>query len=128
MPAKTQRIVGWVLTVLVTLFLGLASGIPKFIDFPGKQELMEKLGIPMSLNPTLGVLEIGIALLYVIPRTSFLGAILLTGYLGGAIFTHVRVNDTWWFPLLIGILAWLGLALRRPIIFHLLTASEPKAA
>lgn len=81
---------------------------------------MAKLGIPLSLLPTIGVLEIGVTLLYLIPRTSFLGALLLTGYLGGAVFTHLRVGDPWFFPLIVAIVAWLGLALRQPTIFTLL--------
>lgn len=119
MPSKGQRITGWILTGLVGLFLIGASGIPKFFDFPGKNEMMAKLGIPLSLLPTIAVLEISVAVIYLIPRTSFLGAILLTGYLGGAVFTHLRVGEPWFFPIIIGVLAWLGLALRQPMIFAL---------
>ncbi|HEY0984507.1 MULTISPECIES: DoxX family protein [unclassified Schlesneria] len=119
MPSKAQRITGWILTGLVGLFVIGASGVPKFIDFPGKNEMMDKLGIPLPLLPAIGTLEIAVTLIYLIPRTSFLGAILLTGYLGGAVFTHVRVGDAWFFPVIIGVLAWLGLALRQPLIFGL---------
>jgi hypothetical protein len=110
MPSKTQRILGWVLTALVGLFLIGASGVPKFLDFPGKSEMMDKMGISLSLLP---------ALIYLIPRTSFLGAILITGYLGGAIFAHLRVSDAWFFPIIIGVVMWVGLALRQPAIFGL---------
>jgi uncharacterized membrane protein YphA (DoxX/SURF4 family) len=96
-----------------------ASGVPKFLDFPGKNEMMEKMGIPLALLPTIAVIEIGVAVFYLIPRTSFLGAILLTGYLGGAVFTHLRIADPWYFPILIGVFAWAGLALRQPMIFAL---------
>lgn len=120
MASKGQRIGGWILTGLVGLFMIGASGVPKFIDFPGKNEMMAKLGIPLPLLPTIGGLEIGVTVLYLVPRTSFLGAILMTGYLGGAVFTHVRVGDPWFFPIIIGVLAWLGLALRQPLIFTLL--------
>jgi hypothetical protein len=119
MPSKAQRITGWVLTGLVGLFMIGVSGVPKFFDFPGKNEMMEHLGIPLALVPTLAVLEIAVTVIYLIPRTSFLGAILLTGYLGGAILTHLRVGDPWYFPIIIGVLAWLGLALRQPMIFSL---------
>lgn len=119
MPPKVQRITGWVLTGLVGLFLIGASGVPKFFDFPGKNEMMEKMGIPLSLLPTIGVIEIAVSVLYLIPRTSFLGAILVTGYLGGAVFTHLRVGDPWYFPIIVGVLAWGGLALRQPLIFTL---------
>ena len=119
MPSKAQLIAGRALTGLVGLFLIGASGIPKFLDWPGKKEMMDKLAIPLSLLPTLGVLEISITLIYLIPRTAFLGAILITGYLGGAIFTHLRVGDPWYFPIIIGVLTWSGLGLRRPEIFRL---------
>lgn len=126
MPTKTQRIVGWMLTVLVGLFLIGASGVPKFFDFPGKADMMAKLQIPLNLLPTVGVIEISVAVLYLIPRTSFLGAILTTGYLGGALWTHLRVNDSWFFPIIVGVLLWIGLALRRPIIFRLVLGQDPQ--
>ena len=119
MTTKTKHIFGWVLTGLVGLFLIVGSGIPKFIDWPGKNEMMDKLGIPLALLPTIGVIEIAVTLIYLVPRTSFLGAILITGYLGGAILTHVRVGDPWFFPIIIGVLAWVALALRQPVIFRL---------
>lgn len=119
MSPKAKRITGWVLTALVGLFMIAASSVPKFFDFPGKNEMMDKLGISLSLLPAIAVLEIAVTLIYLIPRTSFLGAILLTGYLGGATFTHLRVGDPWYFPVIIGVLAWLGLALRQPMIFSL---------
>ena len=131
MSSKTQRITGWVLTGLVGLFMIGASGVPKFFDFPGKNEMMDKIGIPLPLLPTLGILEIAVAVIYLIPRTSFLGAILMTGYLGGATFTHLRVGEPWYFPIIVGVLAWLGLALRQPMIFSLIrdgaTGPRPKS-
>ncbi|MBS0264365.1 MAG: DoxX family protein [Planctomycetes bacterium] len=119
MSNKARLITGWVLTGLVGLFLIGASGIPKFMDWPGKNEMMDKMGIPLSLLPTIGVIEIAVTLLYLVPRTSFLGAILITGYLGGAILTHVRISDPWVFPVIIGVLTWVALGLRHPVIFKL---------
>lgn len=124
MTARTQRITGWALTGLVGLFMIGASGIPKFFDFPGKNEMMSKMGLPLELLPTLGVLEIVVTLIYLVQRTSFLGAILMTGYLGGAIVTHLRIGDPWYFPIIVGVLAWLGLALRQPAIFQLAFGSR----
>ena len=123
MPTKTQRIIGWVLTVLVGLFLIGVSGVPKFLDvskIKDMADMMAKLQIPLDLLKTLGIIEISVAVLYLIPRTAFLGAILTTGYLGGAVWTHLRVGDSWFFPILIGVLMWVGLALRHPVIFRLL--------
>jgi hypothetical protein len=127
MPTKAKRITGWALTVLVGLFLIGASGVPKFFDFPGKADMMAKLQIPLNLLTTLGIIEVSVAVLYLIPRTAFLGAILTTGYLGGALWTHLRINDTWYFPIIIGVLMWMGLALRHPVIFRLLLGQEPVA-
>ena len=119
---KTKTIVGRILSGLVGLFLIGASGVPKFIDWPGKQEMMDRMGIPLSLLPTIGVIEISVAVLYLIPRTSFLGAIFATGLLGGAVFTHLRVGDGLFeilFPVILGVILWTGLALRHPLLFGL---------
>jgi hypothetical protein len=127
MPTKTKRIIGWVLTMLVGVFLIGVSGVPKFIDVPGKADMMGKLQIPLNLLTILGVIEISVAVLYLIPRTAFLGAILTTGYLGGALWTHLRVGDAWFFPIIIGVLMWMGLAFRQPAIFRLLVGQESLA-
>ena len=130
MPTKTQRIIGWTLTVLVGLFLIGASGVPKFLDvskIPDMANMLAKLQIPLNLLKTLGVIEISVAVLYLIPRTAFLGAILTTAYLGGAVWTHLRVGEPWFFPIIVAVLMWLGLALRRPVIFRLLLGQESLA-
>jgi hypothetical protein len=130
MPTKTKRIIGWVLTVLVGLFLIGASGVPKFLDIskiPDMADMMTKLQIPLKLLKILGVIEISVAALYLIPRTAFLGAILTTGYLGGAVWTHLRVGEPWFFPIIVAVLMWVGLALRRPVIFRLLLGQESLA-
>ena len=101
MSSKAQRIIGWALSGLIGLFLIVASGVPKFIDFPGKKEMFDHLGITADISPILGVIEIAVAILFLIPRTSFLGAILVTGYLGGAVWAHLRVGDPWFFPITI---------------------------
>ncbi len=125
MPSKARRITGWALTGLVGLFLIGASGIPKFVDWPGKKEMFDHLGIPAGLSPTLGVIEIAVTMLFLIPRTSFLGAILVTAYLGGAVWTHLRVGDPWWFPIIMGVVMWVALGLRQPAIFALAMGKSP---
>ena len=130
MPTKTKRIIGWVLTVVVGLFLIGASGVPKFLDIskiPDMADMMTKLQIPLKLLKILGVIEISVAVLYLIPPTAFLGAILTTGYLGGAVWTHLRVGEPWFFPIIVAVLMWVGLALRRPVIFRLLLGQESLA-
>lgn len=124
--SRTMNIIGWILSGLVGLFLLGASGVPKFFDFPGKGEMMEHLGIPLPLLPTIAILEIAVTVIYLIPRTAFLGAVLTTAYLGGAVFTHLRVGDPWFFPVIVGILMWSGLALRQPILFSLVLGDWPE--
>ena len=128
MPSKTQRITGWVLTGLVGFFLIVASGVPKFIGFPGKQEMFDKQGITANLSTTLGIIEIAVAILFLIPRTSFIGAILVTGYLGGAVWAHLRIGDPWFFPIIIGVVMWVALGLRQPAIFALASGKDGKSS
>lgn len=73
---------------------------------------------------SIGVVEVALALLILIPRTTFLGALLLTAYLGGATATHVRVGDPFFFPIGIGIFLWIAIALRIPAILPLALGKE----
>ena len=79
---------------------------------PDVVETFTKLGWNESIALTLAIVELGCTLIYVIPRTAVLGAILLTGYLGGAVATHVRIGDPFIAPIIIGVLVWGGLWLR----------------
>jgi DoxX-like protein len=71
-----------------------------------------RLGYPESVVIGIGIIELLCTVVYVIPRTSILGAILLTGYLGGATATHVRIGDPFIYPVIAGVLVWGGLYLR----------------
>jgi hypothetical protein len=111
--SKKQRIAGWIVSGLIAAFLGFsASG--KFRDFPGKAEMFNHLGYSGETMPIIGVVEVLVAILFLIPRTAFLGSILVTGYLGGATATHVRVGDPFFIPVILGVVVWVGYALRRP--------------
>jgi Ca2+/Na+ antiporter len=113
--SKTSVWVGRILSGLVVLFL-VPDGIIKFIKPAPVIETSAHLGLPLSLANTLGILLLICTAIYVFPRTSVLGAILLTGYLGGAVATHLRVGDPLFshilFPTYLGVLLWLGLYLR----------------
>jgi hypothetical protein len=74
---------------------------------------MAQLGLPESMLTPLSILELACAVVYLIPATSVLGAILLTGYIGGAICTHWRVGDPFFIQAALGILVWLGIYLRE---------------
>ena len=105
--------VGWVISVLAALIL-IASGIAK-VAMPVNDEMQKNLndiGWSVSKLPTLAILESLSAIIYLIPRTAVIGAILATGYMGGAIATHYRVNDPPIAQVIIPILFWLGLWLR----------------
>jgi len=103
---------GHVITVLVSLFV-LFDGTIKVMKSPAAMEGTTKLGYPASVVLPLGITVLVCTLLYMIPRTAILGAVLLTGYLGGATATMVRVQNAWLiFPVLTGVLAWLGPFLR----------------
>ena len=79
-------------------------------------DAFNRLNFPLSLGPALGVIVIVCVIVYAIPRTAILGAILLTGYLGGAVATHVRARDPIFdtiFPIIFGVLIWGGVYLRN---------------
>ncbi|MBX3420936.1 MAG: DoxX family protein [Pirellulaceae bacterium] len=120
---KKMRLAGWVLSVLLAAFLIIASAMGKFTQWEGKAEMFAKMGWSTEVMHTIGIVEVGIALMFLIPRTAFVGAILLTGYLGGATATHVRIGDAFIFPILVGVVAWIALGLRDSRIFCLATTS-----
>lgn len=106
---------GYIISALPVLFL-LMDAVGKFVQPEPVVSGTVELGYSESVILPLGVLLLACVVLYVIPRTAVLGAILLTGYLGGAVATHVRVGSPTFthllFPVYIGILLWLGLYLR----------------
>lgn len=104
---------GWVLSVVPALLL-LFSGVLKIVKPPPMKmaEEFDRLGWNMTHAMPLGVVEILCVLFYLLPRTAVLGAILLTGYLGGATATHVRIGDQFVMPIVVGVVIWLGLYLR----------------
>jgi hypothetical protein len=102
------------ISALVVIGL-LFSGIMKFQEVsPEAAQGLEAIGWKESQLFGLGILEITCTVIYAIPQTAVLGAILLTGYMGGAISTHVRVGDGVIVHIIIGVLVWLGLFLREP--------------
>lgn len=117
---KAMTWAGWILTVLVCALLTF-SAVMKFQAPPEvTKEFVGRFGFPAETLFPIGVVEILCVVLYLIPQTSVLGAVLLTGYLGGATVTHVRVNDAFVPPIIIGMLVWLGIYLREPRLRALL--------
>ena len=111
---KGLTICGWALTILLTLLLAF-SAVMKFLRPPEMIEQFESvLGYPARLAVPIGVVELLCVVLFLIPRTAALGAVLLTGYLGGAIATHVRIGDQFITPVIVGVVVWLALFMRDP--------------
>ena len=112
---STRLWAGRISSVLVVAFL-LFDGAIKLIPLDVVITTSQELGIPPQLARTLGVLTLICTLLYAFPRTAVLGAILLTGYIGGAIYVHVRAGSPMLshtlFGVYLGLLAWAGLWLR----------------
>lgn len=117
--SKKFKVAGWILSVLIALFLIGASAMGKFTSWEGKSEMFAKMGWAEDLMVSIGIVEVAIAILFLIPRSSFIAAILLSAYLGGAIATHVRVGDPFLFPIIIGGFTWVAIGLREPNVFRL---------
>jgi hypothetical protein len=124
MISKKNIWTGRIMSGLVVVFLSLDASL-KVLKNQLAVEGDARLGYPENTVVGIGILLLLCTLLYAIPRTAILGAILLTGYLGGAVATHVRVGNPWLgyilLPVYIGVLAWGGLFLRDRRIRALLS-------
>ncbi|NGN44378.1 DoxX family protein [Mesorhizobium sp. CGMCC 1.15528] len=115
--SKSAYRAGWAISGLLILFLAFDGAI-KLVPLDIVTQTMGELGWPTtaSMARTLGVLTLACTILYAVPRTAVLGAILLTAYLGGAIATHVRIGNPLFshtlFGVYLGVMAWGGLYLR----------------
>jgi uncharacterized membrane protein YphA (DoxX/SURF4 family) len=107
---------GRLMSGLVVAFMLMASVFPKLFLPELATETMQQLGWNAKHVLVIAVLELVATLLYAIPRTAALGAVLLTGVFGGAVATHLRIENPWFshtmFPLYVGLLMWGGLWLR----------------
>jgi uncharacterized membrane protein YphA (DoxX/SURF4 family) len=119
MKRSKAEMAGWALSILVAIFLGVLSAYGKFFDFEGKEKMFATLGWDAKVMVYVGIVEVTLAILFLIPRTAFVAAILISAYLGGATAAHVRIHEMFVFPILIGVVAWVGLGLRDPRIFQL---------
>ncbi|WP_165068162.1 DoxX family protein [Paludisphaera rhizosphaerae] len=108
---KWQRVTGWVLSGILALAF-LPSAFFKIAQ-PGDFAEKWSKDYPSSSALPIGVIELTIFVLYLIPKTRYLGGLLMLAYLGGAVATHVHINDgRFFFPVIVGVIAWLGLYLR----------------
>lgn len=126
MSAQSSKLYVWggrILTALPAIMLTF-SAVMKLMGGPELAAAFEHLGWPISLAVPLGILELAVTALYLFPRTSVLGAILLTGYLGGALATHLRIHEPWFIQFLLGAMAWGGLYLRDPRLRELIPINK----
>lgn len=112
--------VGRVMTALFALFIAGASAAPKLLGMPVAEETMAQLGWPPGYVLMIGLIEIGCLVLYLIPRTSVLGAVLFMALFGGAMATQIRAESPLFshilFSLYLGLFMWGGLWLRDPAL------------
>lgn len=120
---KWRLRVGLGMSALPVLFL-LFDCVVKLIEIQPVVDSFTQLGYPVALARGIGLLELACLTLYVMPRTAVLGAIVLTGFLGGAVATHLRIGDPLFshvlFPVYVGLLVWGGLFLRDDTLRALL--------
>jgi len=114
---------GRVLTTLCALFM-LFDAISHIAKPTPVVDAFTRLGFPLSLGVPLGIIELACIALYAVPSTTVFGAVLLTGYLGGAVATNLRAGSPFWsealFPVYFGILIWAGVVLRDRGVLALL--------
>jgi hypothetical protein len=122
--SKKMLWAGWIMSILPVLMFCFSASM-KFMKPPDMEKGLEHIGWTVSQMLGLGILEVTCTIIYLIPRTAVLGAILLTGYIGGAIATHVRVNDAIFVHIIIGVLIWGGVYLRDPRLRALIPLRKP---
>jgi hypothetical protein len=111
-PSKKILWASYIVSALPVLIL-LLSGVMKLMRPPSLVQTIGQFGFAESLIIPIGIIELVCTVIYLIPRTAVLGSILITGYLGGAIVTNLRVGSNQWFmPFFLGVLAWVGLYMR----------------
>ena len=117
--ASRKTWAGRVITGLASV-LFVFSAAMKVKGGPELAQGMAHLGLPDAMVLPLAILELSCVVIYLIPATSVLGAILLAGYVGGAICTHWRVGDPFFVQVLLGLFVWLGIYLREPRLASLI--------
>ncbi len=109
---KRRTWFGYALSAAAILVLLRSALLKLSADPQVVQQVVEHWGYPASSLAGIGLLELTCVLVYALPRTTTLGAVLLTGYFGGAVATHVRIGEPFWIPLAVAAAAWAGLYLR----------------
>lgn len=118
MSTKLQSWIGYIFTGVFALFMLGASIAPKLLQMPVAEETLAELGWPPGFALMIGAVELACLVLYLVPRTSLLGAVLMMGLLGGAMATQIRAESPLFshvfFSVYLGLFMWGGLWLRHP--------------
>jgi DoxX-like family len=118
-PSRVLIWIGWGITSLVAALM-VVDGVAKILKPPAIVEGTTALGYPESVIVGIGIAALCSAVLFAIPRTSIVGAILLTAYLGGAVASHVRAGEPFFAAVIFAVVMWIGLLLREPRLRELL--------
>jgi hypothetical protein len=121
------HLIGWVLSALVGLLL-IVGAVMTLANPSAMTEGFQKYGYPASTLVPIAIVELVCALLYLVPSTSVLGALLLTAYFGGAVSTHVRVSEGFIPAVVVAVVAWVALYLREPRLRALVPLRRPASA
>ena len=113
--SKGAKVAGWILTILPSLLL-LMSASFKLIKLNGFEEGIKEMGWDPATMFYIGIVELACVVIYLIPRTAVLGAILIAAYMGGAVATSVRAGDPFLTQVLLGMFVWAGLWFRYPSV------------
>ncbi|HKC56622.1 MAG TPA: DoxX family protein [Vicinamibacterales bacterium] len=122
---RTQVRTGQVLSALVLLFMTF-DGVIHLLRIAPVVDAFRQLGYPLTAAVPLGVVEIACVVLYLVPATRVIAAVLLTAYFGGAVATQVRAGADWFpviFPVLLGVLLWSGLSCAESRVRRVLTST-----
>ena len=125
----TRRRIGYALSGIAILFLSFDTAV-KLLHLAPAVQANAQLGLPEHLIPVVGLIELACLIAYAVPPTALIGAVLFTGYLGGAVAMQLRVGNPLFshtlFPTYVAALIWGGLLLRHPRLVGLLTGDERK--
>ena len=113
--SKTRKIIGWVLASLITgFFCFSATAKLGLMDFPKKEEMFSGMGLTGNEPLIVGILEVVCAFLFLIPRTGVIGSLLISGYMGGVIATHLEHDNDLSFALVFGVVIAITMLIRYP--------------
>jgi len=124
--SKARNIIGWILAALITGFMCFsATAKLGLMDFPGKEEMFAAMGLTGNEPLIVGILEVLCAFLFLIPRTGVIGSLLISGYMGGVIATHLEHDNDLSFAIIFTIVIGITALIRYPELTTRITGKMP---